>query len=113
MVKKNNRFIFNQGFVSAPVGDCLSDMPADLLAVEDPLIDDVDTTITSFMKMYGQPPHLDIDDADDSDFDDFDDVDDDVDVVEVSKPVEKPVEESVVEKEVGDGTSELGDASSN
>lgn len=42
-----------------------------------PLIDDVDTTITSFLKTYGTPPHYDPDDfedGDDKDFDEFDDM---------------------------------------
>lgn len=73
-----------------------------------PLIDDVDTSILSFLDAYGQPPHLDIDDADDSDLSQFDDDDVDVDVdVDVKKP-DKPAASGATEQPA-DAPADTGD----
>lgn len=72
------------------------------------LFDEVDTTITSFLKAYGQPPHIELEDGEFPDVEDDDDVDDIVAPVEsvdtvVDKPintvVDKPIEPVVKEDE--------------
>lgn len=91
-------------------------IPKDTLAIidEPAPFDDVDTSITSFLKQYGQPAPVDIDDADDSDFDGMDDDDEEDDgdqpvgkpAAITAKPVDEPADEPSSEPVEGvvDGT---------
>ncbi|UPW41365.1 hypothetical protein [Dipodfec virus UA06Rod_22] len=77
--------IFNNIVTISDAEKALTDEQLLEMVPESPLIDDVDTSILSFLDAYGQPPHLDIDDADESDLeyvDDDDEEDESVVVIE-------------------------------
>lgn len=79
--------------------------------VDEPmLIDDVDTSILSFLKAYGEPPHLEFEDDGDDD-PDFSDIgyDDDDDVVDKDDKVADVVDKDDKVADVVDKDDEVAD----